>query len=199
MAEKSAPVAIPPADVTFYEALNARLAPAVVKVALLLQQAAYHGRRAPEDLPAEPYPLYKAQAVALLDDPNLLGAIYATLTLHRAQADEIPAPPLPDEVEAQEAANFASFDAFKAAADLAHLAPGQGDQGYPDESDEDAEAQRNAEIDYRGHSDIAAHGDRVVGFSGETPIRQSQVGLYGDLDFPAPNHFDPSKRGFSPK
>ena len=25
------------------------------------------------------------------------------------------------------------------------------------------------------------------------------TGSYGDLDWPAPNHFDPSKRGFDPK
>ena len=28
---------------------------------------------------------------------------------------------------------------------------------------------------------------------------QPSASIYGDLDFPAPNHYDPNKRGFSPK
>lgn len=84
------------ADAAFYERLDATLSPGTIAVAMALQEAAYRGRRDPDDMPTYPYPLFKAMAATIMTDPRVLESISMAVSLDQMIAEaagpaEVPA------------------------------------------------------------------------------------------------------------
>lgn len=75
------------ADAAFYERLDATLSPGTIAVAMALQEAAYRGRRDPDDMPTYPYPLFKAMAATIMTDPRVLESISMAVSLDQMIAE----------------------------------------------------------------------------------------------------------------